>query len=329
MLQKLVKLDAFPKVERSYQKTTSLGGLSTLLVSLIMGYLFLTELFDYFSIKYKQEFLVDQTLQKDIAMTLDITVATNCKYLRLDVKDSSGESIRFSNHVLFDPVKFGTMNAQIFGNRESASSSTDTQSHSNVNSSNEKGAQINLHDLNACRIHGRLYVKKVSGNIHITALGHGHSGPHTPHDAMNFSHRIDKLCFGSYYPKMSNPLDNSYATLQNREMYLEIFQYFISIVPTIYQDNNSVILTNQYSVTNNRHEADMTTYGSILGSPGIFFNYQIEPISVRITEYSKPFSQFIVRLCGLIGGIFVSVDLLHRILLYLKTSASTKTTRAF
>lgn len=60
----------------------------------------------------------------------------------------------------------------------------------------------------------------------------------------------------------------------------EIFQYAISVVPTTYVDRrNNVLLTNQYAVTDShkRFKEGHTI-------PGIFFKYDIEPISVQISE---------------------------------------------
>lgn len=39
---------------------------------------------------------------------------------------------------------------------------------------------------------------------------------------------------------------------------------------------------------------------------GIFFKYDIEPISVRIAENGVSFFTFLVRLSGLVGGIWVT-----------------------
>ena len=41
------------------------------------------------------------------------------------------------------------------------------------------------------------------------------------------------------------------------------------------------------------------------GVPGIFIKYDVFPFKIKIVEEHKPYSQFLVRLCGIIGGIFV------------------------
>ncbi|RUS17752.1 hypothetical protein BC937DRAFT_89543 [Endogone sp. FLAS-F59071] len=49
---------------------------------------------------------------------------------------------------------------------------------------------------------------------------------------------------------------------------------------------------------------------------GLFFKYEIEPISVRITEQRQTFTHFLVRLCGIIGGAFVTVGFAYRALVF-------------
>ncbi|KAJ1567341.1 hypothetical protein HK405_006319, partial [Cladochytrium tenue] len=112
----------------------------------------------------------------------------------------------------------------------------------------------------ACRIRGDVVVNKVSGMLHFTALGHGHmDAHHVAHDALNFTHRVDRLSFGKFYPGLVNPLDHS---LEIANEHFEMFQYFVSVVPTIYVDRNRAfgskyVLTNQYAVTD---------YTRVLGS---------------------------------------------------------------
>lgn len=84
-----------------------------------------------------------------------------------------------------------------------------------------------------CRIYGSVEVKKVTGNLHVTTLGHGYmSFEHTDHACkssliklvscanlaavMNLSHIIHEFSFGPFFPAISQPLDLSYETTQNR-----------------------------------------------------------------------------------------------------------------
>lgn len=38
--------------------------------------------------------------------------------------------------------------------------------------------------------------------------------------------------------------------------------------------------------------------------PGIFVKYDLNALKIRVVEKHRPFSQFLIRLCGIVGGIF-------------------------
>jgi len=40
--------------------------------------------------------------------------------------------------------------------------------------------------------------------------------------------------------------------------------------------------------------------------PGIFFKYDFSPVCVTIIEHAIPFGRFLVRICGIIGGVFAT-----------------------
>ena len=40
------------------------------------------------------------------------------------------------------------------------------------------------------------------------------------------------------------------------------------------------------------------------GVPGIFVKYDLTSLMIRIKEVHRPFWQFLVRMCGIVGGIF-------------------------
>lgn len=78
-----------------------------------------------------------------------------------------------------------------------------------------------------------------------------------------------------------------------------------------------MLLTNQYAVTDSRKAFPELTGNSMV--PGIFFKYDIEPISVQITESHQSFVHFLVRLCGIIGGSVVTVGFGYRAIKFLFT----------
>lgn len=66
----------------------------------------------------------------------------------------------------------------------------------------------------ACRVHGSLVLNKVSGNFHITGgksihfgRGHIHITSMFGNNALNFTHRINRLSFGDHTAGIVHPLE--------------------------------------------------------------------------------------------------------------------------
>jgi hypothetical protein len=153
--------------------------------------------------------------------------------------------------------------------------------------------------------------------------------PHVPAEAQanpcapafNFSHQINELSFGPYYPSLTNPLDDTIATTDE---HFYKFQYYLSIVPTIYTDDASLlplldsvnrdpkhpaksifhskhaIKTNQYAATSQSHAVGENYV------PGVFVKFDIEPITLTIAEEWGGFFPLIVRLVNVISGVMVA-----------------------
>lgn len=76
--------------------------------------------------------------------------------------------------------------------------------------------------------------------------------------------------------------------------------------------------THQYSVTDYSRQIE---HGQ--GVPGIFMKYDIEPLQMTIRERSTSFTQFLVRLAGVLGGVWVCLGYAFRVTNRLTKLAST------
>ncbi|KAJ9054024.1 hypothetical protein DSO57_1018746 [Entomophthora muscae] len=310
--RRLKDLDAFPKIAEEYTQKTNLGGMITALVSLFLGFLIQSEFRSYREIKQSYEFLVESSpSDTPMQINVDMYIAMPCGFLNVDVLDVTGQSLSVKKQIKLIPSHFDAGKAH-----ELRTHAQSTEKISSLISKAEEGeTKLDLTEgtlKDACRAVGSFKVKKVAGNFHITALGHGHGGEHVPHESLNFTHRIDRLSFGENYPKLINPLDDSIGKVQTN---FDSFKYYISVVPTIYIDNSErILITNQYAVTNHQ---TTPVLGVMTELPGIFFEYDIEALMVRVTEQRQSFSTFLVRMCGIIGGVWASMGILHNILTYL------------
>jgi hypothetical protein len=172
----------------------------------------------------------------------------------------------------------------------------------------------------SCRMYGSLDLNRVQGDFHITARGHGYGGQHLDHDSkcflshllclsllmmfsnslrleFNFSHIISEMSYGPFYPSLVNPLDR---TVNSAIVHFHKFQYYLSVVPTVYLANNRIVNTNQYAVT----EQSKTISDHQV--PGIFFKYDIEPIMLSVEESRDGFFTFLVKIVNIFSGVMVA-----------------------
>lgn len=135
---------------------------------------------------------------------------------------------------------------------------------------------------------------------------------------------ITELSFGPHYPSLLNPLDK---TIAESDSHYHKFQYFLSVVPTLYSKGRSAldivttnkdntarygrntIFTNQYAATSQS--------GKIPESPalipGIFFKYNIEPIMLLVSEERTGFLALLLRVINTISGVLVTGGWLYQI----------------
>ncbi|XP_073328399.1 endoplasmic reticulum-Golgi intermediate compartment protein 2-like [Pagrus major] len=326
----LVKeLDAFPKVPDSYVESTASGGTVSLIAFTLMAALAFLEFFVYRDTWMKYEYEVDRDYSSKLRINVDITVAMRCQYIGADVLDLA-ETMVASEELIYEAVNFELSPQQrlwhmtllhiqerlkvehalqdvLFKAAIKGVPPAETQSEDSSTS------------LSACRIHGHVYVNKVAGNFHVTVgksiphpRGHAHLAALVSHDTYNFSHRIDHLSFGEAVPGLISPLDGTekVSTEPNH-----MFQYFITIVPTKLNTYKVSAETHQYAVT--EQDRVINHAAGSHGVSGIFMKYDISSLMVKVTEQHMPLWQFLVRLCGIIGGIFSTTGMLHGIVGFL------------
>lgn len=116
-----------------------------------------------------------------------------------------------------------------------------------------------------------------------------------------------------------------------------LYQYFITIVPTKLHTSDVSVDMHQFSVTERVgymcalymhvypcesvcccwsccpviQERVVNHKKGSHGVSGIFVKYKLSPLMVRVSEVHMPLSVFLVRLCGIVGGIFSTSGNFH------------------
>lgn len=170
-----------------------------------------------------------------------------------------------------------------------------------------------------CQVYGTVELNKASGHFHIVphnnirSLKNGRQGGAInlmdllsfTFDQFNVSHTVNSLSFGNHFPGISSPLDGEVRHVKDTH---GMYQYYVKIVPTVYQKyDGTEIESNQYSVTEHmRHLSP----GSGRGMPGVYFYYQVSPISAQFVEKRKSLMQFLTSTCAIIGGTFTVMGII-------------------
>lgn len=294
--------------------SSSRGGVLTIIVALLCVYLTWRELLLHLDGTVTQAFTVEPTVGHVLQINLDITVAMPCDSLHVNVQDAAMDHIMAGQLLHKEPASLDRSATHHLA----AHDDTDLDEHhvygvlANAKKSKFKSSSSWRSSLfssraaasKGCRIYGSMSVNKVMGDFHITAVGHGYAADagstvsHVDHSTFNFSHVIHELSFGEYFPKLVNPLDDVEATTEDN---FYRFQYYLNIVPTIYHSESSQrsVLTNQYAVT--EHSRKVPSFQA----PGIFFKFDIEPMTLTINERRMPFSKFAIRIVNIVGGVLV------------------------
>ncbi|KAF8177108.1 endoplasmic reticulum vesicle transporter-domain-containing protein [Mycena galopus ATCC 62051] len=184
------------------------------------------------------------------------------------------------------------------------------------------------HELDAggCHVSGQVEVKKVTGAepAHHDARARLFERREriTPALAaasmsiiiMNLSHVITEFSFGSYFPDITQPFDNSLEVTHEPFVAYQCFLHVLALGPAAYQSVQVCLLSLPASflpLLTILLSLSVTHYTRVLshhsGTPGIFFKFDLDPMSLMIHQRTSTFLQLIIRCVGVIGGVFVGM----------------------
>ncbi|KAA3486803.1 protein disulfide-isomerase 5-3-like isoform X1 [Gossypium australe] len=164
-----------------------------------------------------------------------------------------------------------------------------------------------------CRIEGYVRVKKVPGNLIISARSGSHSFDASK---MNMSHVISHLSFGkTVSPQVLNDVKrlipylgrshdklNGRSFINHRDLDANVtIEHYLQVVKT------EVVTTKSSHDHRIIEEYEYTAHSSLAQSvyiPVAKFHFELSPMQVLVTEDSKSFSHFLTNVCAIIGGVF-------------------------
>ncbi|CAG9763329.1 unnamed protein product [Ceutorhynchus assimilis] len=327
-LNKVKKMDIFPKVEDPYKMTSSVGGTFSIIGFMIISWLIYSETSYYLNSKFVFKFSPDIDLEEKLNINIDMTVAMPCGFIGTDVLDSTNQNTYQFGALEEEDTWFElSENQQIhFENKKHFNSYLREEYHAIKDLLWKSSFSTQFGDLpprshtpdrpyDACRIHGSMILNKVAGNFHITAgksislpRGHIHISAFISDRDYNFTHRINKFSFGDPSPGIVHPLEGDELILSQS---MTVVNYFVEVVPTTVKTFMNTISTYQYSVKELTRPINHDK-GSH-GVPGIYFKYDMSALRVTVSQERDHLGMFLARLCSIIGGVYVCSGILNSI----------------
>ncbi|PIA31954.1 hypothetical protein AQUCO_04700075v1 [Aquilegia coerulea] len=175
-----------------------------------------------------------------------------------------------------------------------------------------------------CRIEGFLRVKKVPGNLVISARSGAHSFDPSQ---INMSHIVTHLSFGkrvsskmlSEVNRLSPYLGASIDRMKGREYITQHDDVNANVTIEHYLQVVKTELVSRRSGREHKllEEYEYTAHSSLVQSfyvPVVKFHFELSPMQVLVTENQKSFSHFITNVCAIIGGVFTVAGILDSVL---------------
>lgn len=269
-----------------------------------------------------EHYEVDDNMRETFQINMDMYVRTPCQYLDINVRDKTMDRKFVSKELNLEDMPFFIP----YGTRVNDMKEIVTPDLDGV-LSNAIPAQFRerldttaMFDegereyigFDGCHIFGSIPVNRVAGELQITAKGYGYANfMNAPLEKIDFTHVVNELSYGEFYPYINNPLDSTakFSPDQPRTTFI----YDTAIVPTIYEKLGAMIDTNQYAVSEYHYNPESQGKGP-LRIPGIFLRYDFEPLSIHVRDIRLSFLQFIVRLVAILSFITYTVSWSFRLI---------------
>jgi hypothetical protein len=308
-------MDFFQKISMdNVTQPTLIGSFLSIFAIILMIYLLLRDVIDFYSTKTKRDAVViqDKNQYEKIPLHLELRLPNvPCNLVSLDQEDT------LRNHRLdiSDTIK----KYKILNGKNNELFKYDKHN-------NYKNLVNALNSNEGCFINGYVDISKVPGNIHLSFHNYAsewNSLTMTHRNLankVNLNHKFDDFFFGKIGKKFifrfqkktkgffrDNDLPN-FLNLKTKKN----FDYFIKIIPYQFVDENRGITEYSYEYSISYKESDYVEERDDM--PIILIRYEFTPITMRVTILKRNYLHFLTHVCAIVGGVFVIFSLLNKII---------------
>ena len=306
-------MDFFQKISMdNVTQPTLIGSFLSIFAIILMIYLLLRDVIDFYTTKTKRDAVViqDKNQYEKIPLHLELRLPNvPCNLVSLDQEDTlRNHRLDISDTIKKYKIKNGKSNELFKYNKQN----------------NYKDLINALNSNEGCFIKGYVDISKVPGNIHLSFHNYAsewNSLTMTNRnlaDKVSLNHRFNDFFFGkigkrfiSRYQKKTKGFFRkdlpNFLGLKNKNN----FDYFIKIIPYQFVDENRGTSEYSYEYSISYKESDFVEERDDM--PIILIRYEFTPITMRVTIQKRDYLHFLTHICAIIGGIFVIFSIINKV----------------
>lgn len=176
----------------------------------------------------------------------------------------------------------------------------------------EDTSRTEINNGEGCRMKVLFKVNRVPGNFHVST----HAAQAQPQQS-DMGHHIHSLTFGDHFEYFRSIPDSSFNSLNGVSAKPEdstmSHDYIMKIVPTIYQALDGTLMYPFQFTFAHREYSPFRNQGYNIPAT-IWFRYELNPITVKYTEYRQPIYHFLTTVCAIVGGTFTVAGIVDSLL---------------
>ncbi|XP_073032067.1 uncharacterized protein [Primulina eburnea] len=288
---KMRSLDAYPKINEDFYSRTLSGGVITLVSSIFMLLLFISELRLYFHTATETNLVVDTSRGERLRINFDVTFpAFPCSILSLDAMDMGGEQ-----HL---DVRHDIIKRRIDAHGNIIETRADTIGAQKIEQPLQRHGGRLDHNETYC---GSCYGAEVADEDCCNNCEEVREAYRKKGWALSNPDSIDQCKREGFLQRIKEEEGegcNLYGFLDVNRVADKSQGQQISLWRLLPWCRES---SGWFSVTEHVKGAEL---GRLQALPGVFFFYDLSPIKVTFTETHVSFLHFLTNVCAIVGGVF-------------------------
>mmetsp|Transcript_21435 Transcript_21435/g.44658 ORF Transcript_21435/g.44658 Transcript_21435/m.44658 type:complete len:313 (-) Transcript_21435:41-979(-) len=295
------RFDVFPRPLEGIVEKSSTAGFFSLIGFAFAGFLLLSEVWQFIRVDIDEHIkIADSITNPTDTIPLKVHISfphLSCNDLTLDYESTKSD---------LPSTTSGRLNKRKLNSREKKKVVSQGFKLDDERSKSVGGQR-------GCTIDGVVDVGRVGGNFKVVITSNvwgalALQGVEELQKGMNVSHYIHDVTFGEHFGKVVNPMRE---VANGIEEGVGLVQFYMKIIPTHYKrPGRWERETFQISMTEQFVKMSSLLLMGNMQQPGVTFNYDFTPLSVKHTESRENILTFIGSLASVVGGVWVTIGMI-------------------